>query len=114
MTSNLHKEKIATRLRSAREQGGLTQSQAATMLGMHRPTISEIEAGRRSVSAEELANLARIYGVTTEWLLHGTGKDLKADNQKLLLAARELSKIKEKDLEKLMNAIEMLRGTKGN
>ena len=46
--NNSMKECIASRLRSAREMAGLSQGQVAKMLGMHRPTISEIEAGRRS------------------------------------------------------------------
>ena len=45
---------IAGRLRLARETAGLSQGQAAKRLGLHRPTVSEIEAGRRRVTAEEV------------------------------------------------------------
>lgn len=38
------------------------------MLKMHRPTITEIEAGNRNVSAEELARFADVYEVAIEWL----------------------------------------------
>jgi Zn-dependent peptidase ImmA (M78 family) len=41
----------------------------AERLGVHRPTISEIEAGRRGVSSEELYQLARIYATTVGALL---------------------------------------------
>ena len=57
-----HETTIAERLRSAREVAGLTQGQAAKLLGLHRPTVSEIEAGRRKVSAEELGQFGDIYG----------------------------------------------------
>jgi transcriptional regulator with XRE-family HTH domain len=40
---------------------------------MHRPTISEIEAGNRRVSADELKTFADIYDVTVGWLLGETG-----------------------------------------
>ena len=60
-----HEEKrkvIASRLRLSREMAGLTQGQVAKSLDWHRPTVSEIEAGRRRVSAEELTALAKMYG----------------------------------------------------
>ena len=37
---------IGGRLRMAREMAGLSQSQVAKMLSLHRPSISEMEAGR--------------------------------------------------------------------
>jgi transcriptional regulator with XRE-family HTH domain len=59
---------VAERLRIAREQAGLSQGQVARILGLHRPTISEIEAGRRRVTAEETATFARLYEVSVAWL----------------------------------------------
>ena len=63
---------LAERLRLAREQAGLSQGQVARLLDMHRPTISEIEAGRRKVTAEELAVFSQTYEVSVAWL---TGSD---------------------------------------
>ena len=57
------KESIAQRLRKAREMAGLTQSQIAKILGLHRPSISEIEAGRRSVTTDELLIFSETYSV---------------------------------------------------
>lgn len=53
------REAIATRLREARKVAGLSQGQVARLLVMHRPTISEIEAGNRRVSAEELTKVSQ-------------------------------------------------------
>ncbi len=39
------------------------------MMGMHRPTISEMEAGNRKISAEELTKLADLYDTKIVWLL---------------------------------------------
>ena len=40
---------IAERLKLAREFSGLSQGQVAKLLNLHRPSISEIEADRKSV-----------------------------------------------------------------
>jgi transcriptional regulator with XRE-family HTH domain len=106
------REEIAGRLRMARETVGLSQGQVAKRLNMHRPTISEIEAGRRRVSAEEIAILAGLYGIDANWITEGS-KGSVGDNDRILLAARQLSKLKDKDLERLMQLIQMLRGSRG-
>jgi uncharacterized protein len=63
------RSRIAGRLRTARRAAGLTQAAVAKELGVHRPAITEIEAARRSVSAEELDALARLYRVPVSALL---------------------------------------------
>ena len=60
---------LANRLRAAREALGLTQAEVARALGVHRPTISEIEAGRRAVTSDELYEFARIYAIPVHALL---------------------------------------------
>lgn len=52
---------LGMRLRSARENCGLTQQAAAEALGLPRPAISQIETGNRSVSTLELSQLAELY-----------------------------------------------------
>lgn len=68
----LSREQIAARLRQHRESLGLTQAAVAAELGVHRPTISEIEAGRRAVTAEELYRLSALYGVSVSDVLAET------------------------------------------
>lgn len=99
---------IASRLRLAREMSGLTQGQVAKLAGWHRPTVSEIEAGRRRVSAEELSKLAALYGADVSWVL---GADDKASptSARARLAARELSKLKEEDLDRLLQVIQSFK-----
>lgn len=97
---------IASRIRLARERAGLSQGQVAKMLQMHRPTISEIEAGRRSVSAEELTEFAKIYAVTVNWL---TSQPQDPSTDRVELAARELSKLKPRDVDRLMDLLTSLR-----
>ena len=99
---------IQNRLREAREASGLSQGQVAKKLEMHRPTISEIEAGRRKVSAQELELFSQVYGVSLDWIINGSSADNPAD-ARILMAARELSKMSESDLERLMTTLRMLR-----
>ena len=102
---------IADRLRAARQAAGLTQGQAAKLLGLHRPSVSEIEAARRKVAANELVQFAEIYGVSTSWL---TGEGAMEDGpreSRIKMAARELASLKDEDLEILLSVIRTLRQT---
>jgi transcriptional regulator with XRE-family HTH domain len=108
--ANERREAIAARLRAARQAAGLSQGQVARLLEIHRPTISEIEAGRRRVSAEELADFAKIYGVSIEWLSCADTEDVDPVEDRLKLAARELAKLKPDDLNRLLDFIKTMRG----
>jgi len=55
-------EELSRRIRMAREACGLTQEQVAAHLGVSRPTVVQIEAGKRSVSSLELDTLAHLMG----------------------------------------------------
>jgi transcriptional regulator with XRE-family HTH domain len=105
------REQIAVRLRAARDAAGLSQGQVAKLLNVHRPTISEIEAGRRRVAGEELTRLASLYGVSVEWLT-ATSEKSDPTEDRILLAARELSRMRDKDLDRLMSLLRMLRKSK--
>lgn len=100
---------IAERLREARKMAGLSQGQVAKMLEMHRPTISEIEAGNRRVSADELSCFAEAYDVTVSWLMAETAEQLETSDPRLQLAARELSKLKPDDLDRLLRLLASMR-----
>ena len=97
--------KLAARLKEARERAGLTQGQVARLLTMHRPTITEIEAGNRTVAAEELPTFADLYGVSTEWLLDRVG-----ENQDMIveLAARGFDKLSPADRVRLVGILRSL------
>lgn len=105
---------LARRLRSAREASGLTQAQVAKKLGLHRPSVAEIEAGRRNVAAQELKLMADLYAVSINWLTATEEDELDLSSDHLVLAARELSKLKDEDLERLVKLLHIMRksGTK--
>ena len=97
---------VAARLRAAREQAGLSQGQTAKLMQMLRPTVSEIEAGRRRVAVEELAGFARHYGVSISWL---TNEKPDVPDPAVELAARELAKLKSEDFDNVLKLLRTLR-----
>ena len=104
---------IASRLRLSREMAGLTQGQVAKNLNWHRPTVSEIEAGRRRVSVEELATLAEMYGVNVSWVVGEEDEDSSLGADRVELAARELSKLRKEDLDRVLQLVRALRASRG-
>lgn len=56
-------------IKTIREERGLTQAGLATMIAMSRPALANIEAGRQDVSATQIISMARILGVSTDYLL---------------------------------------------
>lgn len=100
---------IGERLRQARQLAGLTQGHVSSMLGLHRPAISEMEAGNRRVSGEEIARLAEIYDVSVTWLLGEAPEAIDSNDPRLELAARELAKLKPDDLERLLKLLAAIR-----
>lgn len=105
--SNLKRLKIAEKLKKARELSGLSQAQVALKLDVQRPAISEIEAGRRKVSAEEIIEFSKLYKVDSSWLLN-EDVDSEITKGKLKFAARELSKMSEEDKNKLFELLNIL------
>jgi len=104
-----HRQAIATRLREARRLSGLSQGQVAQRMGLHRPSVSEIEAGNRRVSVDELSRFAELYEVSTAYLIGDTPDTLATDDPRLQMAARELRKLPAESLDKLLKALAALR-----
>ena len=103
---------IATRVKQARELSGLSQAQVAKLLKLHRPSISEIEAGRRNVTADELSKLAEIYSVDLKWLAGAEQTPHDGKEERVRFAARQLANLKTDDLDKVMNLLRALRPQK--
>ena len=100
---------VAERIREARKLAGLSQTQVAAMLGLHRPSVSEIEAGNRRVTAAELSRLAEIFDVSVAWLVGDSSDTLSGHDPKVQLAARELGKLKPEDLDRLLALLAKMR-----
>lgn len=104
---------IGERLRWAREQAGLSQTQIARLMDYHRPTISQIEAGVRVVRPDEIARFASLYGVQETWIIHGEQGIASVPDARIEIAARELSKLKKEDLDAILKVIKVMRSKTG-
>src|SRR5882724_11613633 len=63
MAMPIHEEELGRRLRQAREATGLTQEEVAGQMGLARPSVVQLEQGKRTVSGLELDRLAHLYGL---------------------------------------------------
>lgn len=61
---------VAQRIKEFREAFGLSQEKLAEILGVSRPTVSQMENGERKICAEELQKLAEIFNVSVDSLLN--------------------------------------------
>lgn len=62
---------IGERLQIARKHANIYQADAAEAMGLSRPSLSAIESGRRTVTAEEITRFATLYRVDVMELLYG-------------------------------------------
>lgn len=84
---------IASRIKVARERLGLTQEQVAEHLGVPRSAVSDIESGKREVSAVEVIALSRLFGNPVDELL-GTSDNAHDDELVMLRAAEVTSTVR--------------------
>ena len=103
------RREVGARIREARKLAGLSQGQIAKLMKMHRPTVSEIEAGNRRVSAGELSKFAALCKVGIAFLTGDAPETLSSDDPKLQLAARELQKLKPQQVDQLLRVLAALR-----
>ena len=108
-TTNAGPLSVGKRLRWAREQAGLSQGQVAKMLDYHRPTISQIEAGERQVRPEEIVKFSTIYGIKEAWIIKGEAIMGEKTDPRIELAARELAKLNNDDLDALLRLIKVMK-----
>ncbi len=64
---------ISERLKSAREEAGLTQTEVAVAAGVSQGTVANIESGLRR-NPRELMAIAKAVNVQPEWLKSGRGQ----------------------------------------
>ena len=100
--------KLGQRIKELREQSGISQQKLAEMLGVSRPTISQIESEERKISADELIKLAAIFNLSIESLV-----DLEKQPEVILEEGRKEKKrrpqirinVPQKNLEKFKEVL---------
>ena len=91
---------INERIREYRTQLQLSQEYVANYLKVNRATFSQIELGNRKVTAEEVAKLGILFGVSSDILLYG--EKIAAPS---VAFARSFDQLDEHDQNEIMNLI---------
>lgn len=92
---------FGSKVKELRLEKGLTQQQLANLLGVAVSAISSYESGNRYPSYEVLISLARIFHVSTDYLL-GLDK----------LNTVDVSGLEDKEIAVILQMIEVLREKK--
>ena len=74
---------LGARIAALRRGAGLSQAQLARRLQVSPSALGMYEQGRREPSMETLVAMARVFGVTTDYLL--TGSQAEQELQEVLL-----------------------------
>jgi transcriptional regulator with XRE-family HTH domain len=90
---------LGVKLKEAREYIGMKQDEVARHLEIPRTAVSEIENGKRSVSAIELKKLARIYQRDVGWFT-GDESEVSSDVAYIARTAEELSNNDRQELQR--------------
>lgn len=86
---------MGDRVRTLREQGGLTQADLSAAVGTSRTHLTNIERGKDLPGRELLVALSDYFGVSLDWLSQAKGDPrpacaLNQDEALLLYAFRQL------------------------
>ncbi|HFU4175225.1 TPA: helix-turn-helix domain-containing protein [Streptococcus suis] len=72
------------RLKELRQQKNLTQAKVADSLGITQQSYARWENGKVTPTSEKLAQIAKFYGVTTDYLLGEKTDEVDLSNVELL------------------------------
>src|SRR5579884_372040 len=104
-------ERMAQRLREAREYLGLSQEFVAEQLRIPRAAVSAIETAKRKVSSLELKQLSRLYRRDYDYFL---GDDETTETEEVAAALyRATKKLSERDKEQVLKFARFLEQSGG-
>ena len=63
--------KLGERIRKRRQELGWTQEELSRKSGISKGFLSDVENGKRSVSAENLSEIAQVLGLSLDFLMKG-------------------------------------------
>lgn len=82
---------LGARIAALRREAGLSQAELASQLQISASAMGMYEQGRREPSGQMLVALARILGVTTDYLLTGTPAPEQVESIQQMLLDRVTS-----------------------
>lgn len=71
---------VGDRIRELREERDWSQREFAKRVGINYSVVNRIELGKRNVEDHELAKIADVFGVTTDYLLGRTDNPNPPEN----------------------------------
>ncbi|HOL22926.1 MAG TPA: DUF4065 domain-containing protein [bacterium] len=86
---------IGKRIKELREKFNITQEKLAKMIGLSRPSVSQIESGKREITSTELIKISEIFEVSIDDLLNPPAtekKDISIKRGKLARFNKEVFK----------------------
>lgn len=94
---DIEKNNMAKKIKETRQYIGLTQQQVADSLSIPRSAISDIETGKRKLTAEELKKIANLFRHPVNHFL-GEETEIAEDVAVLARTAESLSENDRKEL----------------
>ncbi len=91
---------INERIKNFRSQLHLSQEYVANFLGLNRATYTQMENGKRKITAEDVSRLSELFGVTADAILNEN-----QPSQPAAVFARSFEKLDENDQAEIMNLI---------
>ena len=91
---------INERIKNFRNRLHLSQENVANFLGINRATYTQMENGKRKITAEDISRLSELFGVTADALLNEN-----KISQPSTVFARSFEKLDENDQAEIMNLI---------
>jgi len=67
----INRDVLADKVKSLRARAGISQQEIANKLSIPRPSVSQIETGRRDLTALELLSLSKIFNVSVNSFFDG-------------------------------------------
>lgn len=101
-----HDMSVATNIRKARENKGLTVDQAAAICGVPVGSYKKYEAGTAQPTAEPIRSIAKGLGVSTdEILMEPDERSVKAELRKLFGAVADLEEDQQVEVKRAIKGL---------
>ena len=94
---------MGLRVSERRKELHLTQEQLAEKTGVSLQTISNIELGKKAIRPENLANLCKVLGVSSDYILYG-----KREESQMSTAIEKLSRLSPEAYQTVEGLLELL------
>ncbi|MBI3605790.1 MAG: ImmA/IrrE family metallo-endopeptidase [Nitrospirae bacterium] len=90
-------KQLGERLREARQEAKMSQEAVADVLNLPRPTISQIESGKRGVDSLELVKLAKLYRMPLSFFLEEQPEKKERESVVAMLFRAEIKNLTQED-----------------